>query len=179
MDCLFLNVFILRPEGFFCSYVQLLLTWRMYSLSTSNLMTKSRSTSKFILYGYECFLEILFLKTFHLPFLWSYFPVWTAHVVDSFDSAISLRAFCINSSSFSENKNRRINHIKSTYTTYPYSMNPPKSRNTWVTDRQTSNGNKKKGNLVLYCDLSSALFSYMHTSLFHLNGHTALLHLKT
>ena len=48
-----------------------------------------------------------------------------------------------------------------------------------MSDRQTSNGDKKKGNLVLYCDLSSALFSYMHTSLFHLNGYTALLHLKT
>ena len=33
------------------------------------MMTKSLSTSKFILYGYECFLEILLLKTFHLPFL--------------------------------------------------------------------------------------------------------------
>ena len=48
-----------------------------------------------------------------------------------------------------------------------------------MSNRQTSNGDKKKGNLVLYCDFSSALFSYTHTSLFHLNDHTTLLHPKT
>ena len=178
MDCLFLNVFSLRPEGFCCWYVQLPLTWKMYLLSTFNLMTKSCSTSKLILYGSECFFEILFLKTFHLHFLWSYFSVWTAHVVDSFDSAISLRAFWINSSSFSENKNRRINQIKSTWTTYSYSMNPPKARNTWVTDRHPMATKRKLILSFIICDLSSALFSYTQTSLFHLNGHTTLLHPK-
>lgn len=104
--------------------------------------------------------------------------MWTAHVVESFDSAISLRAFWINSSSFSENKNRRINQIKLIWTTYPYSMNPQKPRKTWVTDRHQI-ATQRKGNLVLYCDLSSALFSYTQTFLFHLNGHTTLLHPKT
>lgn len=134
------------------------------------MMTKSCSTSKFILYG--CFTSLFYKAISQCG------QLMTAHVVESFDSAISLRAFWINSSSFSENKNRRINEINLIWTTYPYSMNPQKPRKTWVTDRHQM-ATQRKGNLVLYCDLSSALFSYTQASLFHLNGHTTLLHPKT